>query len=49
MTDPITALIAVDRATSLASSALPGAPVQPVRTARRRRVLERLRRRAVLD
>ena len=48
-TDPITALLALDRTNSLASSALPGAPVQPVRTARRHRVLERLRRRALND
>jgi hypothetical protein len=49
MNDPITALLAIDSTTNLAASALPGAPVQPVRTARRRRVLERLRRRALQD
>ena len=47
MNDPITALLALDRTSNLAVSALPDAPVQQVRTARRRRVLERLRRRAL--
>jgi hypothetical protein len=49
MNDPISAILAVDRMTNLAASALPGAPVQPVRSVRRRRVLERLRRRALHD
>ena len=49
MNDPISAILAVDRTTNLAASALPGAPVQPVRSMRRHRVLERLRRRALHD
>jgi hypothetical protein len=47
MHDPISALLVRERSYNLASSALPGAPVQPLRTARRRRTLERLRRRAL--
>jgi hypothetical protein len=47
MHDPISALLVRERSSGLASSALPGAPVQPLRTARRRRALARLRRRAL--
>jgi hypothetical protein len=43
MHDPISALLATDRASSLATSALPNAPVVPVGESRRRRVLPRLR------
>jgi hypothetical protein len=46
MHDPISAILATDRASSLATSALPNAPVLPVADARRRRVLRRLRLRA---
>ena len=43
MHDPITAIFATDRANTLATSALPNAPVLPAADARRRRVLPRLR------
>jgi hypothetical protein len=47
MNDPISAIFARERSYTLATSALPDAPVQPVRTSRRRRTLDRLRRRAL--
>ncbi len=43
MHEPISAFLATDRAQSLATSALPNAPVLPDAEARRRRVLPRLR------
>jgi hypothetical protein len=47
MHDPISALFAHERATNLASSALPHAPVIRERRSRRRGALPRLRRRLV--